>query len=75
MTLHRTWIARRRIRKVRNHIVRGDMLIRESLTGALDQTIVAVALPRLVEEIGGANLYNWVGSAYLLMAACLAPRE
>lgn len=44
-------------------------------TPALDQTIVATALPTLVRELGGASAYSWVGSAYLLMAACLAPRE
>ena len=30
-------------------------------------------MPRLVEKLGGANLYNWVGSSYLLMSACTAP--
>ena len=33
---------------------------------ALDQTIVAVALPTIVNDIGGATGYSWVGSAYLL---------
>lgn len=33
---------------------------------ALDQTIVAVALPTIVRDIGGATGYSWVGSAYLL---------
>lgn len=37
---------------------------------ALDQTIVSTALPTLVRELGGAGSYGWVGSAYLLMAAC-----
>lgn len=41
--------------------------------GALDQTIIAVALPTIVQDIGGASAYGWYGSAYLLMAACLAP--
>ena len=33
---------------------------------AMDLTIVAVALPTIVEDIGGATGYSWVGSAYFL---------
>lgn len=40
---------------------------------ALDQTIVAVALPSIVRDIGGQSGYSWIGSAYLLMSACLSP--
>ncbi|EJD03252.1 MFS general substrate transporter [Fomitiporia mediterranea MF3/22] len=40
---------------------------------ALDQTIAAVALPTIVRDIGGESGYSWVGSAYLLMSACLSP--
>ncbi|THH08149.1 hypothetical protein EW145_g2898 [Phellinidium pouzarii] len=40
---------------------------------ALDQTIAAVALPTIVRDIGGQSGYSWVGSAYLLMSACLSP--
>ncbi|KLO19543.1 MFS general substrate transporter [Schizopora paradoxa] len=40
---------------------------------ALDQTIVAVALPTIVRDIGGQSGYSWIGSAYLLMSACLSP--
>ncbi|KZV86039.1 MFS general substrate transporter [Exidia glandulosa HHB12029] len=40
---------------------------------ALDQTIVATALPTIVNDIGGESGYSWVGSAYLLMSACLMP--
>ena len=36
---------------------------------ALDQTIVGVALPRIVFELGGTNeLYTWVITSYLLTA-------
>jgi len=38
---------------------------------ALDQTIVATALPTIVQELGGGKDYSWVGSAYLLAAASL----
>ncbi|KAJ7249117.1 major facilitator superfamily domain-containing protein [Mycena haematopus] len=40
---------------------------------AMDQTIVATALPTIVEKLGGGKLYSWVGSSYLLAAAALAP--
>ncbi|KAG8949458.1 hypothetical protein FRC04_008557 [Tulasnella sp. 424] len=40
---------------------------------ALDQTIVGVALPTIVRDLGSSSGYAWVGSAYLLVASALAP--
>ncbi|KAL4068097.1 MFS general substrate transporter [Scleroderma citrinum] len=40
---------------------------------ALDQTIVATALPTIVAQLGGGNKYNWVGSAYMLAAGSFGP--
>ncbi|KAF8581596.1 MFS amino acid permease [Ramaria rubella] len=40
---------------------------------ALDQTIVATALPTIVAQLGGGKNYSWVGSAYLLAAAASSP--
>ncbi|KIK74354.1 hypothetical protein PAXRUDRAFT_19969, partial [Paxillus rubicundulus Ve08.2h10] len=40
---------------------------------ALDQTIVATALPTIVADVGGGNSYSWVGSAYMLAAGALGP--
>ncbi|KAK7054751.1 hypothetical protein VNI00_003214 [Paramarasmius palmivorus] len=40
---------------------------------AIDQTIVATALPTIVSDLGGGKDYSWVGSAYLLAAATLSP--
>ncbi|THH27404.1 hypothetical protein EUX98_g6782 [Antrodiella citrinella] len=40
---------------------------------AIDQTIVATALPTIISKLGGGNNYSWVGSAYLLGAAALGP--
>jgi EmrB/QacA subfamily drug resistance transporter len=40
---------------------------------ALDQTIVATALPTIVADLGGGNNYSWVGSAYMLASASLGP--
>ncbi|KAF8843668.1 MFS general substrate transporter [Paxillus ammoniavirescens] len=40
---------------------------------ALDQTIVATALPTIVANVGGGNSYSWVGSAYMLAAGAFGP--
>jgi EmrB/QacA subfamily drug resistance transporter len=40
---------------------------------ALDQTIVATALPRIVQELGGTNLYAWVATGYLLTSTVAVP--
>ncbi|KAI0374828.1 MFS amino acid permease [Pilatotrama ljubarskyi] len=40
---------------------------------ALDQTIVAIALPTIVQKLGGGKDYSWVGTAYLLASAALSP--
>ncbi|KAG6370084.1 MFS amino acid permease [Boletus reticuloceps] len=41
--------------------------------GALDQTIVATALPTIVARLQGGNNYSWVGSAYMLAAGTFSP--
>lgn len=41
--------------------------------GALDQTIVATALPRIVEDLNGLQRYAWVATAYLLASTALVP--
>lgn len=40
---------------------------------ALDQTIVATALPRIVADLHGLDLYSWVTTAYLLTNTALVP--
>lgn len=40
---------------------------------ALDQTIIATALPTIVDQLGGGRNYSWVGSSYLLAGAAVAP--
>ncbi|KAG8217929.1 MFS general substrate transporter [Butyriboletus roseoflavus] len=40
---------------------------------ALDQTIIATALPTIVAQLGGGNSYSWVGSAYMLAAGAFGP--
>lgn len=41
--------------------------------GALDQTIVAAALPKIVEDLQGVSRYAWVATAYLLASTVLVP--
>jgi EmrB/QacA subfamily drug resistance transporter len=40
---------------------------------ALDQTIVATALPRIVQDLGGTRLYAWVATSYLLSSTVAIP--
>ena len=41
--------------------------------GALDQTIVAVALPTIVTELGGQSLLTWTITIYLLTSTITVP--
>ncbi len=41
--------------------------------GALDQTIVGVALPTIVTELNGAELYTWTVTIYLLTSTISGP--
>lgn len=41
--------------------------------GAMDQTIVSTALPRIVEDLHGVSRYAWVATAYLLASTTLVP--
>lgn len=41
--------------------------------GALDQTIVGTALPQIITELNGANLYTWVVTIYLLASTVTVP--
>jgi MFS family permease len=43
------------------------------LLAALDQTIVATALPTIVSELGGLNQLAWVTSAFLLAQTAVIP--
>jgi EmrB/QacA subfamily drug resistance transporter len=40
---------------------------------ALDQTIVGTALPRIVTDLGGNELYTWVVTIYLLTSTITGP--
>lgn len=43
------------------------------LLAALDQTIVATALPTIVSEIGGVTHLSWIVTGYLLAATIVTP--
>src|SRR5687767_4889933 len=52
-------------------IIIGIMLA--MLLAALDQTIVATALPTIGQELGDVEHLSWVVSAYLLAATAVTP--
>ena len=43
------------------------------LLAALDQTVVGVAMPRIVLELHGLGYYAWVTTAYLVTSTALVP--
>src|ERR1041385_2253950 len=43
------------------------------LLAALDQTIVATALPKIVSDLGGISQYSWVFTAYMLTSTVSVP--
>src|SRR5207302_2960675 len=43
------------------------------LLAALDQTIVATALPRIVSDLGGITQYSWVFTSYMLTSTVTLP--
>ncbi|HEY7987399.1 MAG TPA: MDR family MFS transporter, partial [Methylophilaceae bacterium] len=40
---------------------------------ALDQTVIGTALPTIVSELNGFDLYAWVGTSYLLTSVMTVP--
>ncbi|CAN5358887.1 N/A [soil metagenome] len=43
------------------------------MLSALDQTIVSTAMPRIVAQLSGLDLYPWVTTAYLLASTVMVP--
>lgn len=48
-------------------------LLAGMLLAALDQSIVNVALPQIVSDLGGLNHLSWVVTAYLLTSTAVTP--
>lgn len=44
-----------------------------SFLGAIEATIVATAMPTVVEQLGGLSTYSWVFAAYLLTSTVTTP--
>ncbi|MFD6417005.1 DHA2 family efflux MFS transporter permease subunit [Streptomyces sp. NPDC060194] len=57
----------------RRILVSMGALLLGMLLAALDQTIVATALPTIVSELGGADHLSWVVTAYMLAATASTP--
>ncbi|WP_328732597.1 MDR family MFS transporter [Streptomyces caniferus] len=60
-------------RSRRTVLVAIGALLLGMLIAALDQTIVATALPTIVSELGGLDHLSWVVTAYLLAATAATP--
>jgi EmrB/QacA subfamily drug resistance transporter len=41
--------------------------------GALDQTIVGTAMPRIITDLGGFSHYTWVATAYIIASTITIP--
>ena len=41
--------------------------------GAIDQTVVSTATPRIVADLGGFNLYAWLATSYMLTSTVVVP--
>ncbi|SFS89346.1 MDR family MFS transporter [Marininema halotolerans] len=48
-------------------------LIIAMLFGALDQTIVGTAMPRIIGELGGLSMMTWLTTAYMLASTTVVP--
>lgn len=42
-------------------------------TAAMDQTIVATSMPRIIADLGGFGLFSWVGTSFLLTSTTTVP--
>jgi EmrB/QacA subfamily drug resistance transporter len=43
------------------------------LLSALDQTVVATAMPRIIAELHGLEMYSWTATAYMLTSTVMVP--
>jgi EmrB/QacA subfamily drug resistance transporter len=57
----------------RDRMVTFGALMIVLLLSALDQTIVSTAMPRIIAELKGLELYAWVTTIYLLTSTVMVP--
>jgi EmrB/QacA subfamily drug resistance transporter len=43
------------------------------LLSALDQTVVSTAMPRIIAELHGLEMYSWTATAYMLTSTVMVP--
>lgn len=48
-------------------------LVITMFTSALNQTVVATAMPHIVAELGGLDLYSWLATAFILASTVVVP--
>ena len=48
-------------------------LVITMFTSAINQTVVATAMPHIVAELGGLDLYSWPATAFLLASTVVIP--
>ena len=60
-------------RSQRQILVAFGAIMLATLLSALDQTIVATALPTIADDLGGFNQLSWVVTAYLLSTTVTVP--
>jgi len=48
-------------------------LVATMLTAALSQTVVGTAMPKIVADLGGLDLYTWLATSYLLASTIVVP--
>ena len=58
-------------RRTKVLVIAGTML--GLFTSAMDQTVVATSMPKIVADLGGFGLFSWVGTGFLLAATTTVP--
>src|SRR5499426_1486314 len=56
---------------LRTRVLSGVML--SIFLGAMESTVVATAMPTVVEALGGMEIYSWVFSGFLLTSTVTMP--
>ncbi len=68
----RTGLTSRSVHKADRPLTVAGVLL-SMFMGAMEATIVATAMPTVVEKLGGIEYYGWVGAVYLLTSTVMMP--